>query len=170
MSFSIERSRVDADGWRRAFENAADAGGRLGALWGSDERDREGGFAVHALLAIHERLIWLKLNLGDASYPDVSGLFPAAARMQRAVADLLGLGAGDDKRGWLRHGAWSADSFPLRRDLLLDEKLPTGDARYPFVAVEGEGVHEIAVGPVHAGTIEPGHFRFSVVGERVLRL
>jgi Ni,Fe-hydrogenase III large subunit/Ni,Fe-hydrogenase III component G len=170
MSFSIERSKVDADGWRRAFENAADAGGRLGALWGSDERDREGGFAVHALLAIHERLIWLKLNLGDASYPDVSGLFPAAARMQRAVADLLGLGAGDDKRGWLRHGAWSADSFPLRRDLLLDEKLPTGDARYPFVAVEGEGVHEIAVGPVHAGTIEPGHFRFSVVGERVLRL
>src|SRR5437773_360624 len=45
-----------------------------------------------------------------------------------------------------------------------------GDPRYAFVPVEGEGVHEIAVGPVHAGIIEPGHFRFSVVGERVLRL
>ncbi len=41
-------------------------------------------------------------------------------------------------------------------------------ADYHFVRVEGEGVHEIAVGPVHAGTIEPGHFRFSVVGEKVL--
>ena len=41
---------------------------------------------------------------------------------------------------------------------------------YPFVRVEGEGVHEIPVGPVHAGTIEPGHFRFSVIGEGVLRL
>src|SRR5690606_33850987 len=40
----------------------------------------------------------------------------------------------------------------------------------PFVRVEGDGVHEIAVGPVHAGIIEPGHFRFSVVGEKVLRL
>ena len=43
-------------------------------------------------------------------------------------------------------------------------------ADYPFVRVEGDGVHEIAVGPVHAGIIEPGHFRFSVVGEKVLRL
>jgi Ni,Fe-hydrogenase III large subunit len=41
---------------------------------------------------------------------------------------------------------------------------------YPFVRVDGDGVHEIAVGPVHAGVIEPGHFRFSVVGEKVLRL
>jgi len=41
---------------------------------------------------------------------------------------------------------------------------------YSFVPVEGDGVHEIPVGPVHAGIIEPGHFRFSVVGEKVLRL
>src|SRR5262249_62013078 len=45
-----------------------------------------------------------------------------------------------------------------------------GDAPYAFVQVEGDGVHEILVGAVHAGIIEPGHFRFSVVGERVLRL
>ncbi|EQD63358.1 formate hydrogenlyase subunit, partial [mine drainage metagenome] len=44
------------------------------------------------------------------------------------------------------------------------------DRPYEFVRVDGEGVHEIAVGPVHAGTIEPGHFRFSVVGEKVLKL
>jgi len=68
--------------------------------------------------------------------------------MQRAIRDLAGFSSGDDARAWLRHA----------------------DGPYAFVTVEGEGVHEIAVGPVHAGIIEPGHFRFSVVGERVLRL
>ena len=48
--------------------------------------------------------------------------------------------------------------------------LPILPADYPFVRVEGEGVHEIAVGPVHAGIIEPGHFRFASVGESVLAL
>jgi Ni,Fe-hydrogenase III large subunit/Ni,Fe-hydrogenase III component G len=166
MSFILERSRVDESGWRRAAELALQAGGRLGALWGTDEG---GGFAVHALYAVHERLQWVTLPVQER-YPDISPAFPAAARMQRAVADLLGLRAGEDERGWLRHGAWSAQSFPLRKDTPWDAALPAGDARYDFVRVEGEGVHEIAVGPVHAGTIEPGHFRFSVVGERVLRL
>jgi Ni,Fe-hydrogenase III large subunit len=116
-----------------------------------------------------ERLRWVTLATVGA-FPDISATFPAAGRMQRAVADLLGLRAGDDERGWLRHGAWPADRHPLRKDVPLEAQLPPADARYAFVPVEGEGVHEIAVGPVHAGTIEPGHFRFSVVGERVLRL
>jgi Ni,Fe-hydrogenase III large subunit len=92
--------------------------------------------------------------------------------MQRAVRDLLGIvpeGA-RDSRQWLRHGAWREDEFPLRRDFDPDTPRETTPDRYPFVRVEGEGVHEIPVGPVHAGIIEPGHFRFSVVGEKVLRL
>ena len=92
-------------------------------------------------------MLWVSLPLRATDYPDLSDLFPAAARMQRAASDLHGVRAGADARGWLRH-----------------------EVPYPFVRVEGEGVHEIAVGPVHAGIIEPGHFRFSVVGERVLRL
>ena len=167
MSFLLERTHVDEAGWRRAAESAFQAGGRLGALWGSDEGG--GGLAVHALFAVHDRLLWTTLRVQDR-YPDISHAFPAAGRMQRAIADLLGPRAGDDERGWLRHGAWRADSHPLRKDSPLDARLPEGDARYVFVPVEGEGVHEIAVGPVHAGIIEPGHFRFSVVGERVLRL
>jgi Ni,Fe-hydrogenase III large subunit len=141
MSYCVDFLDVDADGWRRAFEQAAQAGGRLGALWGAAE-------AAHGLLVLHDRVAWLRLALQERTFPDVSALFPAAARMQRAAFDLHGMRAGDDERGWLRHG----------------------NAAYPFVRVEGEGVHEIAVGPVHAGIIEPGHFRFSVVGERVLRL
>ncbi len=75
-----------------------------------------------------------------------------------------------DKRGWLRHNSWPEAVFPLRRNVDGKLQYPSKSEPYPFVQVEGDGVHEIAVGPVHAGTIEPGHFRFSVVGEKVLRL
>jgi Ni,Fe-hydrogenase III large subunit/Ni,Fe-hydrogenase III component G len=172
------RGAVDAGGWRAACEAVAAAGGRLGALWAADERDRGAGFAVHAVLVAYEGLVWLTLALPDAdpSYPDVSDVFACAARMQRAAYDLLGVRAvGTDRRQpdarkWLRHGAWPAQEFPLRRDFDAARRFEPAPDRYPFVRVEGEGVHEIPVGPVHAGTIEPGHFRFSIVGEKVLRL
>jgi Ni,Fe-hydrogenase III large subunit len=164
------RAAVGPAAWRRAFEAAAGAGARLGALWASDERDRGRGMTVHGLIVAFEGLVCLDLELAAEEYPDVSDLFPAAARMQRTIRDLLGLRSGADARGWVRHGAWRADAFPLRQDSGGERELPAADPRYDFVRVDGEPVHEIAVGPVHAGTIEPGHFRFSVVGERVLKL
>jgi Ni,Fe-hydrogenase III large subunit len=158
--------KVDAPGWRSAFEHAAREGTRLGALWGSDNAGR---FEVQALLIAHEGLRWLRYELPGEEYPDVSDLFPAALRMQRAITDLLGLRTSHpDRRGWLRHAAWAADEFPLRRNFQKASQAQSAD--YPFVRVEGDGVHEIPVGPVHAGIIEPGHFRFSIVGERVLKL
>ena len=66
--------------------------------------------------------------------------------------------------------SWPIDRFPLRRDFEASPKWEPGQEEYPFVRVAGDGVHEIPVGPVHAGIIEPGHFRFQVVGEKVLRL
>jgi Ni,Fe-hydrogenase III large subunit/Ni,Fe-hydrogenase III component G len=164
------RARVEADHWRRTCVSVALGGGRLGALWATDDRDRSSGFTVHAVLVTYEGLVCLDLAVQAAEYPDISDVFPAAGRMQRAIWDLMGLRAGADTRGWLRHGAWSEDNFPLRHDTQPDAHFPESDPRYAFVQVEGEGVHEIAVGPVHAGIIEPGHFRFSVVGERILRL
>jgi Ni,Fe-hydrogenase III large subunit len=165
MSLPLERRLLDAQGWLSALASAAQQGGRLGALWGSDEP-----LAVHALVVLHGKLLCLHHEVRGEEYPDVSTVFPYAARMQRAIRDLLGLRAGDDPRGWLRHGAWREDASPLRRAVALNANLPTVDGRYAFVQVEGDGVHEVPVGPVHAGIIEPGHFRFSVVGERVLRL
>src|SRR5438034_6483919 len=165
------RASVDIDGLRRVCEAVAGSGGRLGALWASDERARGAGFALHAVLVAFEGLVCVDVRLEGETYADVSDLFPAAGRMQRAIADLMGLRAGmRDTRGWLRHGAWREDAFPLRRDVALDARRPAGDPRYGCVPVEGEGVHAIPVGPVHAGIIEPGHFRFQVVGEKVLRL
>lgn len=166
------RATVDADDWRAAALAATHAGGRLVSLWSADKGD---GFAVSAAYAVGEGLVWVELPLAqaDARYPDLSAIFPGAARMQRAATDLTGIApdGATDTRPWLNHGAWDAGHFPLRRDAAgRGESMPGAVTDYPFVTVEGDGVHEIPVGPVHAGIIEPGHFRFSVVGEKVLRL
>lgn len=150
-----------------------ETGGRLVALWGSDERDENAGFALHVAFGIEKGLaiVSLPLSAERPEYPDLSEIFPAANRLQRAAYDLFGLCArGGDRRPWLRHANWPADFFPLRRDADASRQFPAQNEDYAFVRVEGDGVHEIAVGPIHAGIIEPGHFRFSVVGEKVLRL
>ena len=163
-------ARVDSAGWVEAARITHDAGGRLVALWGAD---RGAAPAVFAAYARAEGLHVFELAVPpSAAYPDLSGLFPAANRMQRAVRDLLGLRAdgASDARRWLRHGAWGESEFPLRRGFDPAAARDNAPDDYAFVRVEGDGVHEIAVGPIHAGIIEPGHFRFSVVGEKVLRL
>ncbi len=139
---------VAQDEWHAVARDVAAAGGRLVALWASN--DARGASTLHACFLADRCGLVVRMPLADATvrYAGLEDVFPAAARMQRAVADFSGPRSTDpDTRAWLRHG----------------------DA-YEFVRVEGEGVHEIAVGPVHAGIIEPGHFRFSVVGEKILRL
>ena len=147
---------------------------RLVALWGSDERDRDekSGYALHVALDLAEGLVCLTLPLPTENpvFPDLSLLFPCADRMQRAVRDLTGASPeAGDQRPWLRHANWPAEHYPLRRDT-PDARFASENENYAFVRVEGDGVHEIPVGPIHAGIIEPGHFRFSVMGESVLRL
>ena len=170
----MHRARVDAAQWSALALAVAEAKGRLVSLWGSDRRAAGDGFAVAAAYATAEGLLWAELGLDVVrpAYPDISRFFVPAVRMQRAAHDLVGIDAEDaaDTRPWLRHGAWPADYFPLRIENTGQERFAPQPDNYPFVLVEGDGVHEIPVGPVHAGTIEPGHFRFSVVGEKVLRL
>lgn len=174
------RARIGLERLREVCVAATDAGARLAALWGSDDRDRDESFGLHLALADDTGLLWLRAGLpGERpEYPDLSDIFLCANRLQRATYDLLGIrpiahessAVALDTRQWLRHAAWPEGVFPLRRDFPAGRTFPAGTERYPFVAVAGEGVHEIPVGPVHAGTIEPGHFRFSIVGEEVLRL
>ena len=168
-------AQVDAAVWLRIASTVREQGGRLVSLWGREAAT--GAFVASAAYALEDGLLWVQLPVaggGDAQigYPDLSGIFPCASRMQRAVCDLLGLRAtgAADTRPWLNHGNWPADYFPLQQASSGTERFESQEADYPFVPVSGDGVHEIAVGPIHAGTIEPGHFRFSVVGEKVLRL
>ena len=163
---------VSEDQWRRVAQDMAAAGGRLVTLWASGEAESTAP-TVHAAFVADPGGLVVTLPIADrhASYPGIEDLFPAAARMQRAMADLSGVHSTDpDTRPWLRHAAWPQTFRPLIDPPPLATTTEPAIDAYDFVRVEGDGVHEIAVGPVHAGTIEPGHFRFSVVGEKVLRL
>jgi Ni,Fe-hydrogenase III large subunit/Ni,Fe-hydrogenase III component G len=164
---------ADAPQWTEAAAALSKAGASLLALWGSDDRDRDQCLRVRAAYLLPDRVVLIEhaMPAGDAVYPSLTPHFPVADRLQRAVYDLLGIGAeGGDTRPWLRHGGWPENVFPLRRDVSAAQTYPIVSAPYPFVPVAGDGVHEVAVGPVHAGIIEPGRFHVSVVGEKVLRL
>lgn len=161
---------VDRDEWRQIAETMAAAAGRLISIWASkDSHDRD---VMHAAFLADAGLMALHMPLesADSHYPSLAQLYPAANRMQRAISDLSGLRTTDaDTRPWLRHAAWPASFHPLK-DAHTPAPQPLRFDDYAFVRVQGEGVHEIPVGPVHAGVIEPGHFRFSLVGEKVLKL
>ena len=165
----VRRLDVTLDTWHDCATDVAASGGRLLALWA----DCAGEPTVFATMITEPVVLLLSLELPEtaATYPSLADIFPAAARMQRAAADLCGVRARDfDQRPWLRHAAWSADYLPLAHGAPAAAAIESAVDQYSFVRVAGDGVHEIPVGPVHAGIIEPGHFRFSVVGEKVLRL
>jgi Ni,Fe-hydrogenase III large subunit len=108
----------------------------------------------------------LSYTCKDAQYPSVAARHPPAIRLERAIRDLFGLDAIDapDTRSWLDLGFWSV-RHPLGKRTPARKPKP-----YEFLPAEGEGLHQIPVGPVHAGIIEPGHFRFTANGEHVVRL
>jgi Ni,Fe-hydrogenase III large subunit len=109
----------------------------------------------------------VSLDCPDHSYASIGRLHPPALRLERTANDLFGLSAqgSPDSRPWLDHNKWGV-RFPLGDRI---DALPNG-APYRFLPVDGDGTHQIAVGPVHAGIIEPGHFRFTASGETVVRL
>ncbi len=161
---------VARDEWRQAAADMAAGGGRLLALWASHAGAGENIVRAAYVADAGVLVLSLPLRPGQADYPGIESWFSSAARMQRAVADMCGLASSDpDTRPWLRHAAWPQSYHPLVHAATPPSPVPVAD-NYAFVPVQGDGVHEIPVGPVHAGVIEPGHFRFSVVGEKVLRL
>ena len=170
----VWHGKVNAQELLSLCEQVKHDGGKLVALWGSDDTQQNSQYALHVALVNAQGMLVLTLPIdhGKPDFPDLSELFPAANRMQRSVADMLGLhptGAADHRK-WLRHAAWPGNQHPLRKSFDIAARFPLEEDGYPFVTVTGNGVHEIPVGPVHAGTIEPGHFRFSIIGERVLKL
>ncbi|WFU58488.1 NADH-quinone oxidoreductase subunit C [Bradyrhizobium pachyrhizi] len=156
------RAVVDGDTWRTTAHAFADGGLSLLGLWGEPSR-------VH--MAILDDLTSdigvISLDCPDRQFPSVAAHHPPALRLERTLHDLFGLQATDtpDSRPWLDHGRWQT-RFPLgeRLDASADA------APYQFLPAEGDSLHQIAVGPVHAGIIEPGHFRFTASGETVVRL
>jgi Ni,Fe-hydrogenase III large subunit/Ni,Fe-hydrogenase III component G len=157
--------------------------GRLHLMFASDDRDIDGRFRVYAVFSVpgDDRFIILVLPVGDgeAEFPSITPLIPAAHWYEREIQDMFGLApkGHPDTRRLIFHDAFPEGSHPLRKDWAAgDSELEqwgegaTGKVPYRFMEVEGEGVYEIPVGPVHAGIIEPGHFRFSAVGESIFFL
>lgn len=144
---------VDQATWLRAIQGLEDGTFSLLGLWGDVDH-------VHAALYAGGRLAVLSLPVPDAAFPSIGARHPPAIRLERAVQDIFGLRPEGlaDLRPWLDHGRWR------------DDVPPVPAAAYPFLPVNGDGLHQIPVGPVHAGIIEPGHFRFTCNGETVVRL
>ena len=109
----------------------------------------------------------LRLPLEAGAFPSLARVFEPAVRLERALVDLYGHVAtgADDGRRWLDHGRW-----PLRAPLGAASAHEGPPDVYAFRSAQGHGLHQIPVGPVHAGIIEPGHFRFHASGEAVVRL
>lgn len=161
--------------WARAAQHLRALGVRLVSLWG-DEQDT--GLVITAAYekqGIYLCLRSLLMKEEESAISSIAVSYPGAARLERHARDLLGIPITDvaDRRRWIRHQAWDEHTHPLRRDCPQDAIKPRDvppDDGYPFEGVDGEAVCEIPVGPIHAGIIEPGHFRFHAVGESVLKL
>jgi Ni,Fe-hydrogenase III large subunit len=144
------------------------------SMFANDEKGLCGNYAVYYTFADRERALLLIVKALVApdkmEIPSICGKVPAAALYEREINDLFGIvpvGHPDAKRLVL-HGNWPDGQFPLRKEYDAKRKPEFVKKETSFQSVTGEGVFEIPVGPVHAGIIEPGHFRFSVAGEPII--
>ncbi len=156
------RTAVEDEVWLLLTAQLASGRATLLGLWGEPA-------AVHmALLDESTRqVVVVTKECPGGSFPSVGQVHPPAIRPERAIRDLYGLEplGLPDSRPWFDHGRWG-----VRQPLGAHPK-PQGEAEpYNFLPAEGESLHQIPVGPVHAGIIEPGHFRFTANGEAVVRL
>ncbi len=160
--------------FRDAAKAMKAAGARLAAEWATDETAFNKGFSVHAAynLGAEFLIVSAEMPADDPAFPSITKKYLAAYRFERQIWSLLGLlpEGHPDLRPWIKHEDWPADIYPLRKSFDGKTYIPKAAGTYQWVRAEGEGVYEIPVGPVHAGIIEPGHFRFQAVGEDIINL
>jgi len=142
--------------WQALARGCAEGRHDLLALWVDGKRVRialrDPGTSLRAIVS---------LDCAGDRYPAIGCFHAPAIRLERAMRDLYGCvpdGLADD-RPWLDHGVGPAFGNSSAQGQF-----------YRFLPAEGEGLHQIPVGPVHAGIIEPGHFRFTANGETIVRL
>lgn len=156
---------MTADIWRDVVHQLADGRATLLGLWGDSLPEP----AVHMAIMSGEarEIAVITIDCPSGAFPSVGAFHPPAIRLERAIFSLYGfepIGA-SDTRPWLDLGFWD-----VQHPLGAHKQAPAKRVAYAFLPVEGESLHQIAVGPVHASIIEPGHFRFTAGGETVARL
>jgi len=146
----------------------------LAAEWAADETLLGRGFGVYACYRWGAEYLIIKTEtpFDDPSFPTITKHFLPAYRFERQIHSLMGMtpAGHPDLRPWIKFEDWPEDAWPLRKSFDASKPMPRISGDYKFIRAEGEGVYEIPVGPVHAGIIEPGHFRFQAVGEDILNL
>jgi Ni,Fe-hydrogenase III large subunit len=168
--------RVEPEDWGQIALVARMMNWRWVGAWGEDIGDR---ILLNAMLERDGSYLIARTQVGRnaAKIDSHAPHYVAADRPERHIRDMLGVNFRNypDARRWTRHQAWKESDHPLLKDFPVAGRAagpgPTPpDDNYKFLFAQGAGVYEIPVGPVHAGIIEPGHFRFQAVGETVLNL
>lgn len=160
------RRLAPPDGWRLLGEALQTGDCTLLGLWG------DGDF-VHAAVLEHAAAepVIVSLHTTDGRVPSLGVFHAPAIRLERALQDLHGIAvtALPDQRPWLDHGRWDCTA-PLGISPPGTVRRASQPTAFEFLPADGPALHQIPVGPVHAGIIEPGHFRFTAHGETVVRL
>jgi len=153
---------VGEDGWRAVAAELSAGRYALLGLWGD-----MGAAHMAVLVEPSAEIAVVTVECPQGRFPSVGALHPPAIRLERALRDLYGLDPSGlpDTRPWLDLGFWG-----VRHPLGARTDPAPKPLAYAFLPTEGESLHQIPVGPVHAGIIEPGHFRFTANGETVVRL
>jgi Ni,Fe-hydrogenase III large subunit/Ni,Fe-hydrogenase III component G len=153
-----------------------DEGWPLSSLYATDDSVKNKTYGVHALFSNDVDHEWLLLSVelpvADPRYTSLTATVMAAHWYERYIHDMFGIlpEGHPDLRRLVHHENVPENIYPLRKDFAWNSKMEFANIPYPMAHVEGDAIYEIPVGPIHAGIIEPGHFRFNVAGERIVTL
>src|SRR5262249_45135512 len=171
------RLKIDRDGILQVADYLRDRfEARPQLILAEDTRAALGAFTLRYVFELANSDVFVIVSAtvpaDDRAFPSLATRWYLASRFEREILDLFGLLPTDhpDLRRLTKHQFWPADYYPLLKDSIARTGFTDDGTPYPFRKVEGEGIFEITVGPVHAGIIEPGHFRFSVEGETIVNL
>lgn len=167
------QSEVSAENLLPQAQTLLESGFRLALIAAHEDTDRFRVVYLFTAPAPDRRVELVLTTERDApAIPSLASISFPAGRFEREIRDLYGITPMDHPlpRRLIRHHHWPQGWYPMRADAGPPPPFGSPDQPYPFVTVQGPGVYEIPVGPIHAGLIEPGHFRFSVVGETILKL
>src|SRR3990170_3072743 len=194
---TVATYHVPAERFAEVGKAMKTAGARLAAEWTTDERQgssesgvrgselkseipnpkseiQKRGFGIFACYAKGPEYMIVKTIVSpeNPAFPSLTKNFVPAYRFERQMRSLMGVipVGHPDPRPWIKHEDWPEDAWPLRKNFDPSQTMPKVSGEYSFIRADGEGVYEIPVGPVHAGIIEPGHFRFQAMGEDILNL
>ena len=171
---SVHYCAVPGEKFAEAAQVMKDAYALLAAEWATDETLFGRGYGIFACYRWGSEYLIVKTvaPADDPAFQTLTKVFVPAYRFERQMQSLMGVRPLNhpDQRPWIKFEDWPEDAWPLRKSFDASRPMPRVAGEYNWIRAEGEGVYEIPVGPVHAGIIEPGHFRFQAVGEEILNL